>query len=93
MQTFAKAGLISSPLRYSHPSSCEIEVRTELEQRLRQREETWEWAEIIRGLDNLHEVEATFQGHRFFLRSQLVAQAHKAIRAGGVAVPATIRER
>jgi len=67
-------------------------LKAELEQRLRQREEAWEWAEIIRGLENLKEVEATFQGRRFFLRSQLVAQAHKAIRAGGVAVPATIRE-
>jgi transposase len=67
-------------------------LKSELEQRLRQREEGWEWAEIIRGLANLHEVEARFQGRRFFLRSQLVAQAHKAIRASGVAVPVTIRE-
>jgi len=67
-------------------------LKAELEQRLRARNESWEWAEMIRGLENLQEVEATFQGHRFFLRSQLVAQAHKAIRASGVAVPATIRE-
>jgi transposase len=67
-------------------------LKAELEQRLRQREQAWEWAEIIRGLANLHEVEARFQGRRFFLRSQLVAQAHKAIQASGVAVPATIRE-
>jgi hypothetical protein len=49
-------------------------------------------AEILRGLENLQEVEAMFQGRRFYLRSQLVAHAHKAIRASGVAVPATIRE-
>jgi transposase len=67
-------------------------LKTDLEKRLREREETWEWAEIIRGLENLYEVEANFQGRRFFLRSQLVAQAHKAIRASGVAVPPTIRE-
>jgi len=67
-------------------------VKAELEQRLRERDESWEWAEIVRGLENLQEVEAVFQGRRFFLRSQLVAQAHQALRASGVAVPATIRE-
>jgi transposase len=67
-------------------------LKADLEKRLREREEAWEWAEIIRGLDNLQEVEASFQGRRFFLRSQLIAHAHKAIRASGVAVPTTIRE-
>ena len=67
-------------------------LKADLEKRLRERGEVWEWAEILRGLDNLQEVEARFQGRRFFLRSQLVGQAHKAIRAGGVAVPPTIRE-
>jgi transposase len=67
-------------------------LKSELEQRLREREEAWEWAEIIRGLENLQEVEAVFQGRRFYLRSQLVGQAHLAIRASGVAVPPTIRE-
>lgn len=66
-------------------------LKADLEKRLRERGEPWEWAEIIRGLENLHEVEANFQGRRFFFRSQLVGQAHKAIRASGVAVPATIR--
>ena len=67
-------------------------LKADLEKRLRERDGAWEWAEIIRGLDNLQEVEARFQGRRFFLRSQLVGQAHQAIRAGGVAVPPTIRE-
>lgn len=67
-------------------------LRAELERRLGEREESWEWAEIVRGLDNLHEVEAVFQGRRFLLRSQLIAEAHKAMRAAGVAVPPTIRE-
>jgi hypothetical protein len=56
------------------------------------RDEAWEWAEIVRGWDNLQEVDAVFQGRRFILRSQLIGQAHKAIRAAGVAVPPTIRE-
>jgi transposase len=67
-------------------------LKAELEKRLREREESWEWAEILRGLQNLQEVEAAFQGRRFFLRSHLLGQAHKAIRAAGVAVPPTIRE-
>lgn len=67
-------------------------LKADLEQRLRDRQEAWEWGEIVRGLENLQEVEASFQGHRFFLRSQLVGQAHKAIRASGAAVPPTLRE-
>ena len=69
-----------------------LRLKVELERRLAEREETWEWAEILRGLDNLQEVEATFQSRRFLLRSQLLGHALPAIRAAGVAVPATIRE-
>lgn len=68
-------------------------LRRELEFRLEAKGETWEWAEILRGLDNLHEVEAVFRGKHFVLRSQLIGQAHKAIAAAGVAVPATLREK
>lgn len=64
-----------------------------LEQRLEEKGQTWEWAEIIRGLDNLHEVEAVFQGKSFILRSQVVGQAHKAFMAAGVALPPTLREK
>jgi hypothetical protein len=53
---------------------------------------SWEWSEVIRGLNALQEVEAVFSGHRFLLRSQLQGDAHKAIRAAGVAVPPTIKE-
>ncbi|MCW5556214.1 MAG: IS1634 family transposase [Verrucomicrobiae bacterium] len=68
-------------------------LRCALEQRLEEKGETWEWAEIIRGLDNLQEVEALFQGKRFVLRSQVLGQAHKAFRAAGVALPPTLREK
>ncbi len=40
-------------------------LRRALEQRLRDKGVGWEWAEILGGLDNLQEVEATFQGKRF----------------------------
>jgi transposase len=68
-------------------------LRRALEQRLEEKGESWEWAEILRGLDNLQEVEAVFQGQRFFLRSQVLGQAHKAFRAAGVALPPTLREK
>jgi hypothetical protein len=68
-------------------------LRRALEQRLKEKGESWEWAEILRGLDNLQEVEALFQGKRFVLRSQVLGQAHKAFMAAGVALPPTLREK
>jgi hypothetical protein len=68
-------------------------LKRALEQRLEEKGETWEWAEILRGLDNLQEVEAVFQGKRFVLRSQVLGQAHKAFMAAGVALPPTLREK
>ena len=68
-------------------------LRRGLERRLEEKGEDWEWAEIVRGLDNLQEVEAVFQGKHFVLRSELVGQAHKAVRAAGVALPPTLREK
>jgi len=68
-------------------------LKAELEKRLEERGEPWEWAEVLRGLDNLQEVEAAFRGRHYLLRSQLTGDAHKAIRAAGVAVPPTVRER
>jgi Transposase DDE domain len=68
-------------------------LRRALEQRLREKGVNWEWAEIVRGLDNLQEVEALFQGRRFVLRSQVLGDAHKAFMAAGVALPPTLREK
>ena len=68
-------------------------LKRALEQRLEAKGETWEWSEILRGLDNLQEVEALFQGKRFVLRSQVVGEAHKAFMAAGVALPPTLREK
>jgi len=68
-------------------------LKRALEQRLEEKGQTWEWAEILRGLDNLQEVEAVFQGKRFVLRSQVLGQAHKAFMAAGVALPPTLREK
>ena len=46
-----------------------------------------EWAQVIRGLEALQQVEATFQEKRFVLRSQLTSEASAALRATGVAAP------
>jgi len=67
-------------------------LKAELEKRLEVRGEDWEWAEVLRGLDNLQEVAAVFRGRRYLLRSQFTGQAYTAIRAAGVAIPPTIRE-
>ena len=68
-------------------------LKRALEQRLEAKGQTWEWEEVVRGLDNLQEVEARFQGKRFVLRSQVLGQAHKALMAAGVALPPTLREK
>ena len=67
-------------------------LRMGIESRLRQSGLEWEWAEVIRGLDNLHQVEASLQGRRFLLRSHLQGDASHALRAAGVAIPPTLRE-
>ena len=67
-------------------------LKHDLESRMRQAGMQWEWAEVIRGLDNLHQVQANFQGRSFLFRSQLQAHASAAIRAAGVALPPTLRE-
>ena len=67
-------------------------LKHELESRMRKTALDWQWPEVIRGLDNLQEVEANFQGCRFLMRNQLTGHALQAIRAAGAALPPTIRE-
>jgi transposase len=67
-------------------------LKGELEGRLRQAGLAWEWAEVIRGLDSLQQVEVHVQGRRFLLRSPLQGHASQALRAAGVAIPASCRE-
>jgi len=68
-------------------------LKRTLEERLEAKGQSWEWAEILRGLENLQEVEALFQGKSFVLRSQVIGDAHKAFMAAGVALPPTLREQ
>jgi hypothetical protein len=67
-------------------------LKWELEERMRQAQLSWEWAEVVRGLDVLQEVEANFQGKRFMLRSEVRGHASQALRAAGLALPPTLRE-
>lgn len=67
-------------------------LKMELENRLRELDECWEWAEVLRGLKQLREVEARFQGKGYVLRSALVGHAHHAIKAVRVGLPPTLRE-
>ena len=52
----------------------------------------WEWAEVTRGLDNLQQVEANFQGEPFCSAVSSRPQASQAIRTVGVGLPPTLRE-
>ncbi len=67
-------------------------LKRELEIRLKDKGLKAEWKEILRGLDNLHEVEAKLQGLSFIFRSTLCGDALPAIRAAGAGLPPTIRE-
>ena len=67
-------------------------LKTELERRMKFADLQGEWAQVLRGLEALQQVEATFQNKRFLLRSQLGAEASAALRAVGVAAPPTLRE-
>jgi transposase len=67
-------------------------LKTELERRMKFADLKREWAQVIRGLEALQQVEATFQDKRFVLRSQLTSEASAALRATGVAAPPTLRE-
>ena len=67
-------------------------LKRELEIRMEQKGLAAEWAEVVRGLDNLQQVELFLQGSRFLLRSQLKGDASQAIRAAEVALPPVLQE-
>ena len=69
-----------------------LRLRRELEGRLETLGKVWEWAEILRGLDQLSEVTLAFQGRKFLMRSELKGHASQAVRAAGVALPPPMRE-
>ncbi len=66
-------------------------LRKELEDRLARREWKLEWADIIRDLDNLVEMEVAISGNSYVFRGQTSGVAGKIFQACGVALPPTLR--
>lgn len=66
-------------------------LRKELEDRLARREWKLEWADVIRDLDNLVEMEVSISGKGYVFRGQTPGVAGKVFQACGVALPPTLR--
>jgi len=69
-----------------------LRLRFELESRLAERGESFEWASVLRDLDQVEEIEVEKKGTRFVLRSEAPGSAGKAFQAAGVALPPTVRK-
>ncbi len=67
-------------------------LRYELQSRLQAKGRTLEWADVIRDLEQMQQVEVEHQGHRFLLRSELRGTAGRVFQAAGVAVPPTVQQ-
>jgi hypothetical protein len=66
-------------------------LRKALEDRLHDRGETLEWADVLRSLDGLEEIEVTQNSKRFLLRTAASGPCGKVFQAVGVALPPTVR--
>ena len=64
----------------------------ELTQRLHRRGWKLEWADILRDLETLEEVEVRHQGKRYLLRTLLKGVCGKVLQGAGVAIPPSVRE-
>ena len=67
-------------------------LKRELEIRLEEKGLAAEWAEVIRGLDNLQQVEVVLQGSHFLLLGEIKGHASQAVRAAEVALPPVLQE-
>jgi transposase len=67
-------------------------LRYELQARLKAKGKTFEWADIIRDLERVQQIEVEHQGKRFVLRSQLSGSAGRVFQAASVAVPPPVQE-
>jgi transposase len=67
-------------------------LRYELQSRLKARGRKLEWADVIRDLERVQQVEVEHQGRRFLLRSQLSGTAGRVFQAAGVAAPPTVQQ-
>ena len=64
----------------------------ELTRRLHRRGWKLEWADILRDLETLEEVEVRHQGKRYLLRTPLKGVCGKVLQGAGVAIPPSVRE-
>ena len=67
-------------------------LRKELQDRLQAAGERHEWAEMMRDLKALEQVEVCHEGKRFLLRSELQGSCGALFRAAGVAIPPTLQQ-
>ena len=68
-----------------------LRLRKEMEDRLARKEWKLEWADVIRDLDNLTEMEVAIGGKGYAFRGQASGVAGKVFQACGVALPPTLR--
>jgi transposase len=66
-------------------------LRQELEQRLTSKQWKLEWADVIRDLDNLVEMEIAIGGKSYVIRGHTTGVTGKVFQACGVALPPTLR--
>jgi|APFre7841882590_1041340.scaffolds.fasta_scaffold16866_1 transposase len=66
-------------------------LRKALLDRLEQRGEVLEWADIVRDLNGLEEIRVDQHDKQFLLRSQVTGVCSKVFQAVGVALPPTVR--
>ena len=66
-------------------------LRKELQDRLERQGWSLEWADIIRDLDRLQEVEMSIAGKSYVVRTETKGTAGKLFQACGVALPPTLR--
>jgi transposase len=66
-------------------------LRKELQDRMARKEWKLEWADVIRDLDNLMEMEVAIGGKGYVFRGQTTGVAGKVFQACGVALPPALR--
>ena len=66
-------------------------LRKELQDRLEAKGHNVEWADLLRDLEQLEEVEVAHGGQRFLLRTEAKGCCGKVFQAAGVALPPTVR--
>jgi transposase len=68
-------------------------LRKELQDRLQRKGWALEWADVIRDLDHLQQVEIDIQGKAYLLRTEAQGSTGKVFQACGVALPPTLRQQ